>query len=216
MDTFMSKSSYFTAAANISPNSFAVRAVNAATNENMLLKVQTGPPYVIKPGNPLHKQIDGIFCTDGLLKYDKAANRLVYMYYYRNQCLLLDTNLNLLRTIKTIDTNSIAKISIASDRGNIMLSAPPAFVNATTCLHADKMYIRSVLLGDNEGPHVMSKNNLVDVYSTTDGHYIQTLYIPKQHEESLREMCIVKDKLIALYAHSYVTYNLNSGSRKAE
>jgi hypothetical protein len=216
MDTFMCKSSYFTAATNISPRSFAVRSVNATTNENMLLKVQSDSPYVIKKGNPLQKQVDGIFCTDGQLKYDKTANILVYMYYYRNQCLLLDTNLNLLRTIKTIDTTSIAKISIASDHGNITLSAPPPFVNATMCLHANKIYIRSVLSGDNEDPHIISKNNLVDVYSTIDGHCIETFYIPKPHEESLREMCIVNDKLVALYSHSYVAYNLNSGSRKAE
>lgn len=210
MDTFMSKSSYFTAAANISPGSFAVRAVNAATNENMLLKIQTAPPYVIKTGNPLQKQVDGIFCTDGMLKYDKAANRLVYMYYYRNQCLLLDTNLNLLRTIKTIDTTSIAKITTSSDQGNATLSAPPAFVNATLCMHADKIYIRSTLLGDNEGVSVISKNSLVDVYSTTDGSYIQTYYIPKQQGENFTGMCITGDQLIAVYPHSYVAYHLPS------
>ncbi|GAA3931281.1 hypothetical protein GO495_15635 [Chitinophaga oryziterrae] len=218
MDTFLRKSSYFTTAANISPGSFAVRAVNIVTKENMLLKIRTDSPHVITSANTLKKQIDGIFCTDGQLKYDKTSHKLVYMYYYRNQCLVLDTNLNLIRTVRTIDTTTVAKISIAhtSDQGNATFSAPPSFVNATVCLHADRMYIRSALLGDNESPAAIDKNNLVDVYSMTDGHYIQTFYIPMQHEESFTEMCIIKDKLIALYSHFYVAYNLSSGSRKAE
>jgi hypothetical protein len=215
MDTFMSRSSYFTTAANISPGSFAVRAVNAVSKQNMLLKIQSDSPYVTSADHLLNKQVDGIFCTDGLFKYDKLSHTLLYMYYYRNQCLLLDTNLHLLRIIKTIDTTSVAKISIAriSDQGNAMLSAPPSFVNTTACIYADKVYIRSALLGDNEDVAVLERVNLVDVYSMKDGRYLQTLYIPKQQHESVREICFVKDKLIALYPHSYVAYNFPSGQR---
>lgn len=211
MDTFLRKSSYFTTAVNISPASFAVRAVNSVAKENMLLKVQSDSPYVITPVNTLKKQIDGVFCTDGQLKYDKTSNKLVYMYYYRNQCLVLDTNLNLIQTIHTIDTTTVAKISIAkiSDQGTTF-SAPPSFVNATVCLHADKIYIRSALLGDNESLAALREYDLVDVYSMTNGHYIQTYYIPMQHKESFTEMCIIKDKLIALYSHFYVAYNLKT------
>lgn len=209
MDTFMNKSSYFTAAANISPGSFAVRAVNAANRENMLVKVQADSPYVTLATNILKKQVDGIFCTDGELKYDKVSRRLIYMYYYRNQYLLLDTNLHIIKSCRTIDTTTVAKISIAntSGQGNFTLSSPPAFVNITSCLNGDKIYIRSALAGDNEGMSVMNKSNPVDVYAVT-GNYIRSLYIPKQQEESIKEMCILKNKLIALYPHSIMVYNL--------
>lgn len=210
MDTFMSNSSYFTSATNVSPGSFAVRAVNMNTHENMLLKVQTDSPYVIKTASVLKKQADGVFCTDGQLKYDKASNRLIYMYYYRNQCLLLDTNLNLIKIIKTIDTTSTAKISVTNtnDQGNYTLSAPPAFVNSNFCMHADKIYVRSLLLADNETLSVIERNNVIDIYTAGNGNYLRSLYIPKRHDESLNDMCILKDKLIVLYPHSLIVYNL--------
>jgi hypothetical protein len=210
MDTFMSKSSFFTTATNISPGSFAVRAVNAGRNENILLKVQSDSPYVIAKKAVLTKQVDGIFCTDGQLKYDKTSNRLIYMYYYRNQCLVMDTNLNVIKTIRTIDTTSIAKINIAntSTQGSLKFSSPPEVVNASMCTDANKIYIRSALLADNEGISVIEKNNTIDVYSTVNGNYLQTLYIPKQQDESLKEIRIVKHQLVALYAHAIVFYNL--------
>jgi len=210
MDTFLSRSSYFTATTNISPASFAVRAVNANSRSNMLLKVQADSPYVIRPPEVLQKQVDGIFCTDGLFRFDKSSNRIVYMYYYRNQYLVLDSNLNVLRTVNTIDTNSIAKISVASTSadGNVMLSSPPAFVNNTYCLSGDHIFICSALLGDNESPKVVDNGNIVDIYSLKDGNYIRTLYIPKPHNEGLREMCIINNKLLAIYSREYVVYNL--------
>jgi hypothetical protein len=132
------------------------------------------------------------------------------MYYYRNQFLLLDTNLHVLKTIKTIDTTNIAKINIArtSEQGDLTLSSPPSFVNAGTCVYGDKVFVRSALLADNEGHSVIDKNNTVDVYSTINGDYLQSLYIPKQHGESLREMCIIKNKLIVVFAQSFVVYHL--------
>lgn len=210
MDTFMSRTSYFTAAINISPGSFAVRAVNANAKENMLLKVQSDSPYVIETAGIFKKQVDGIFCTDGMFKYDKTSNRLIYMYYYRNQCLLLDTNLHLIKAVNTIDTTTTAKISIAttSAEGNARLSSPPAFVNATVCMDEGKVYIRSALLADNETLSTINRNNIVDVYAAGDGRYIRSLYIPKKQDGALMEMLVFNHQLIALYAGSYVIYNL--------
>jgi hypothetical protein len=83
--------------------------------------------------------------------------------------------------------------------------------NATQSIeHAGKIYIRSTLLGDNEGIAVINRNSLVDVYSATDGSYIKTYYIPKQQGESFREMCILRDQLIAVYPHSFVAYHFPS------
>lgn len=210
MDTFLSKSSYFTAAVNISRGSYAVRTVNIDRKENVLMKIQTDSPYVIQTTDVLTKQVDGVFCTDGQFKYDKASSRIVYMYYYRNQCLLLDTNLHLIKTIHTIDTTTVAKINIANTekRGDLTLSSPPAFVNAAVCLYGDKIFIRSSLTGDNESVKATDKGNTIDVYSSADGHYIRSMYLPKQHRESMKDMCIVNDKLFALYAEFFITYNL--------
>jgi hypothetical protein len=210
MDTFLGRSSYFTAATNISPESFAVRSVNANSGSNMLMKVQGDSPFVVRPPDVLKKQVDGVFCTDGQFKYDKASNRIVYMYYYRNQYIVLDTNLHVLQQVNTIDTNSVAKIKVASTSasGGTTLSVPPAFVNNTYCLAGGMIFIRSALLGDNESPKVLAKGNIVDVYSLKDGHYIRTLYVPKQHDESLREMCVVNHQLFAVYPKECVVYNL--------
>lgn len=71
-------------------------------NKNLLIKTEL-----------LKKRNDPVFDTDGQLHYDYDNHQFVYMHYYKNQFIVMDENLNLKGTFKTIDTFAQPKITIS-------------------------------------------------------------------------------------------------------
>ena len=45
----------------------------------------------------LEKQIDGVFDVDGILTYSTEPNLLSYVYYYRNEYIIMDSDLTVLK-----------------------------------------------------------------------------------------------------------------------
>lgn len=88
---------YFSKAAIIAPDKIAFRAQQIKTLYNILgtftikdsLQVQYAPQL-------LQKQIDGFFDTDGMMQFDRQSQKFIYTYYYRNQFIIADNNLNLI------------------------------------------------------------------------------------------------------------------------
>jgi hypothetical protein len=48
----------------------------------------------------LEKQVDGVFDTDGQLLRDDITGELVYIYFYRNEFMVMDSNLVKLKDSK--------------------------------------------------------------------------------------------------------------------
>lgn len=212
MVPFMKRSSYFTHSLNISPTSFAVRSVTAKTRENILMKISLDSPFLEKNPEALQKQVDGLFCTDGWLKYDKQTGGIVYLYAYRNEYIALDTNLNIQFRANTIDTNTTAKITIANttDKGNYIFSSPPTFVNAGCDIYEGRLYILSALRADNEKKTSFRKNNTIDVYSIKQKKYLGSIYIPRYNGQSIREFIVLNRRIVALYEHYLCIYNITA------
>lgn len=95
---------YFSKIVPIKQRSFVMRSKSRLTGETVLGKIKPDSPRVELKNGLLKKQVDGIFCVDGMISYDKIRDRIIYAYYYRNQFLVMDTSLNVLFTGKTIDT----------------------------------------------------------------------------------------------------------------
>jgi len=77
-------SAYFAKAEIIGPKSIAIRAHDLKL-ENVLGKIQEVAPILTLAPDLLQKQIDGVFCTDGMLRYNETLHQLIYTYYYRNE-----------------------------------------------------------------------------------------------------------------------------------
>jgi hypothetical protein len=158
----------------------------------------------------LERQIDGIFCVDGRLDYDKSVNRIVYTYYYRNQFIVMDSSLNLLYRGKTIDTTSRVKIQVAtiSSSKTRTLSAPPMIVNGQSFTANGFLFVNSRLLASNERNDAHDGAWVIDVYSLKDGAYVLSFYLYAFENKKPREFAVVGDKLIALTDHYVLVYNL--------
>lgn len=150
----------------------------------------------------LQKQIDGKFCTDGILKFHRPGNLMVYVYYYRNEVICFDTTATHLYRFRTIDTTTHANISIAeiSSEHSTTLSSPPRIVNRQLAVCNNLLLINSNLVADNEDRETFKQNKVIDVY-TLSGQYNFSFYLPPNRGHLPIDYGVVNDRLILLYPH---------------
>jgi len=195
----------------LSPASFIMRTYDSAWQQNILAK-RTSETAYLRPSPPLlEKQIDGVFCTDGVLSYEPNTAKLMYVYYYRNQFLCMDTNLNVLYKGRTIDTTAHAHIKVAAmeDIGKSTVSSPSGVVNRLSCMDNQWLYVNSKLMANNERKEEFDKVSVIDVYALKDGTYHFSFYLPDLGEKKLRSFRVFNKTLVALYDHYVYTFRLN-------
>jgi hypothetical protein len=194
----------------ISPGSWWLRYYDRQLRQNGLLKESLDSPYSRIGKGILKKQIDGFFCTDGMMVRDPASSMLLYIYYYRNQFICMDSNLNLIYRGKTIDTVTQAKIKIGriSRENMVSLAAPPYFVNKKACVSDGLIFINSALLANNEDRSAFEQGEPIDVYALKDGYYRFSFYLFNYKQEKLNNFRICNKKLVAIYGHDLLIYSL--------
>ena len=205
-------SMYYSEALPISFSSFVLKAYDKGLRRDILVKKQSDSPYTKSAKEVLEKQIDGRFCEDGVLLYSRDLGRLIYIYYYRNQFMTLDTNLNLIYKRNTIDTNRYAKIKVerVNSAMSITLSTPHLFVNKNACIAYNHIFINSTQFSDTDDKKMFFLSSVIDVYDLSDGHYEYSFYLPKVHDSKMISFCIFKNRLIASYENHYVaTFQIN-------
>ncbi|WP_067151533.1 hypothetical protein [Pseudotamlana agarivorans] len=208
---FMYDNAYFNEAIPIGPKSMAIRSIDAKKQELVLGKLSNKPPYVTLAPNLLKKQWDGIFCTDGALLYNTKRSELIYIYYYRNQYLIMDTTMQLVDKRKTIDTNSIAKIkSKAIDAYNSKtMTAPPFLVNKNSYTYNDYLLVHSNLMAKNESPERFKNSTVIDVYNLKTNTYDFSFYINGYKGFKLKRFMITDNHLLAIHHNYLIIYELN-------
>jgi hypothetical protein len=169
---------YFRKLVPIHPTSFAIQSLHGGVPENILGKwtVESDEPLLVS--GILEKQIDGVFCTDGMLNVDAAENRIAYLYYYRNEYIVMDTMLHILFRSHTLDTTSRAAISVKrlADR-SVTLSSPPRFVNHHSSISDGFLFVHSAVRARNESTLAFSKAAVIDVYEIATGDYRFSFYL---------------------------------------
>jgi hypothetical protein len=200
---------YFSQNIPLSDNSMVCRFVSFKTRTNSLRKVsKTAPP--ITNGALLEKQVDGLFCTDGLLQYHKHLNLISYMYFYRNQVLLMDTNLNLVNKMKTIDPIDTAKFNIAKIESNqsITFSSPPLLVNANNCGYENLMFIESKLPGKNDEKPRFRNSVVIDVYELMTQRYLYSFYLRNSNHQQGTPFIVTGNYLFTLSDQYLIRYTI--------
>jgi hypothetical protein len=212
-DSFMfDKAAYFLDGIPINSTSFAVKSTSSLTNENVLGRIKADSPYVKFTPGILQKQIDGQFCTDGMLHYDSATGKIIYLYYYRNQYMVMDTSMNLVYRGNTIDTVSHAQISGAtiSSEKTYTMGSPPVTVNEISCVSNGLLFVRSPLLSKNETAGIFKRQSVVDVYDLKNGTYKFSFYVPKLNGKNFRDFKVAGNKLFVLYDQHLEINELNA------
>lgn len=201
----------------ISAKSIAFRTADDKLHQNILSKATITPTSkLIRKNFVLEKQIDGFFCTDGNLIYDKKSEKFIYYYYYRNQFVCLDTNFNLVYKGRTIDTVSRANIKIAKmkSENRTTFAAPPTVINSQGCIAENIFYLISKLKADNEEKESFTKNIAVDMYSMNNGSYVSSFYLPLIEGHPISSFQIKGNTLFAIYDKYLVKFRMNSINKK--
>jgi hypothetical protein len=200
----------FDQAIPVSLNSLIIRTYDRQRKQNILGKIYMDPPKFIRSVNNLIKQQDGIFSTDGMINYDDNTRSIIYIYFYRNSILSLDSSLNLIATYKTIDTTSQAKIGLAylSD-SSLTMNKPPHFVNKQCYTANGLIFVHSVLKANNEETEIFDKSTTIDVYNVKTGLYKLSFYIPKYLGMKITSFIVADTNIFVLYDHFLFSYHLN-------
>ncbi len=142
-----------------------------------------------------HKIIGG-FQTDGMLNFDTATNQACYSYYYQNGFICMDTNLNLTLKARTIDTITHREIKVTRVRSSLTMKQPPQYVNLAASVFAGKLFLQSMLKGDNEYELDFNENSVVDIYSLKNGSYKGSFYLPAYKGKKTHQFQVIDQKLV--------------------
>lgn len=200
----------FSAPVILSPATLVAKSYDSLVRRSVFSKIRLDGSAGDRKADVLETQIDGYFCTDGFLMGDLKNLRMAYIYYYRNQFVCLDSNLNLLYSSNTIDTVSTAHIKVsglAADNSQ-RLSSPPMMVNRKGAMSSEWIFIQSGLKSDGEDLEQFDSSSVIDVYSAVKGKYLFSFYIPDINGQKILYFNFNERTLFVIIDHYLVTYRI--------
>lgn len=164
----------------------------------------------------LQKQLDGVFDTDGRLLYDETSQKIVYVYFYRNEFIVAGKDAELISRGRTIDTTSLArlKVSYLKNSSERKMSAPPYIVNAGAAICGNLLFIHSKVRGRFQDEKTWNQAFIIDVYDTNRQSYIMSFPIYKIKDKKLKNIMATRDHLYAIIGNSLVAYEFKTSLKK--
>ncbi|HUH46751.1 MAG TPA: MauE/DoxX family redox-associated membrane protein, partial [Arenibacter sp.] len=192
---------YFSLVEPLGNKNFALRTRDHVLKENVLgrLILTDSVGFTIDP-DLLVEQGEGVFSTDGQMVYNKHLKELIFIHYYRNEYIIMDSLLRLRRRSRTIDTISRAKIDvvhIASQNSNT-LGAPPLLVNKMVATAGPYLLVNSSVMGKFESKVMWQEAAIVDVYNLEKDTYEFSFYLHHKKEHKPKQFLVYGKTLISL------------------
>ncbi|MGV9004421.1 MauE/DoxX family redox-associated membrane protein [Flavobacterium sp.] len=207
----LNSGNFFSSLQPINNNKAAIRYYDNRTGEHLVGVINLADTSKVKYNkNVLQKQVDGVFDTDGSLVYNKQLDEILYTYYYRNEFIISDTNLNRIKRGKTIDTVNKAQITLVTnkDTGMKKLASESLVVNKLSATEGKILFINSQLPGQYEEDDLWKTAAIIDVYSLTDNSYRSSFPVYNSSNKKLKDMIIYDNKLYGLIGTTLVAYKL--------
>lgn len=203
---------YFTTAQVLDSTAITVSTNSSFSGENILGIIRFGryPKTILNP-LILQKQFDGVFDTDGQLLYSNDMKKIIFLYAYRNQFTVVDHTLNINFRGNTIDTITIAKLSIVKDkkRHQRKFSKPPLFVNKSSTVYNNLLFVNSAIPGRYEEDQMWEEASIIDVYDLATNSYVLSFCLYNIHGKKVKSFIVHQDKLYALIGNHLIEYNLD-------
>ncbi|WP_297332252.1 MauE/DoxX family redox-associated membrane protein [Flavobacterium sp.] len=190
---------------------FAFSVIADSLNQHTVgvLDAETGSVKIAK--GLLRGQSGEIFDTDGMLHYNPASDRILYLYYYRNEFSSCDLTLKNAVKGKTIDTISQAVIPIARENSGRVrtIASPPLIINNYSCSSAGYLFVKSERLGRYEKGNMLDDASIIDVYDLKHQTYEFSFYLYNYKDEKIRSFRVYQNILVGLTEHHIVFYKLD-------
>ncbi|KXO01109.1 hypothetical protein LS48_01135 [Aequorivita aquimaris] len=209
-NNFMGKEQ-FLRAKYLSDNHFAIRLFNPKTTANILGMQTIGDTTIthVYP-NLLEADGDPFFDTDGLLLYNRQLQKIIYVYFYRNEFMVANNDFSLDYIGTTIDTISRAQLDVRtlSSKNQKKLGKNPILVNLWAATYGNFLFIQSDRLGKYESDEIINVASIIDVYDLSDQTYKFSFYLYHLGLNKLREFEVKNLHLYALIDNYLITYKL--------
>ncbi|MBL7697126.1 MAG: hypothetical protein JNK79_03170 [Chitinophagaceae bacterium] len=179
----------------VSPGTYIFRKWDSSHNQYDLFK-WTDHRFTGHTEPTLQTQGDGTFSIDGSLMYDRLSATVIYMYFYRNEVLLMDTNVAVKGVMKTIDTITRANVevvSIASTKTKT-IKRPPLVVNKKAAVFNNRLYIHSPRKADNQS---QDDQAVIDCYDLSLRKYLYSFYLDID-PKTFSGMMVMHDRMYAI------------------
>lgn len=210
------KDAYFTQLVVIDSSKFALRTQNSSNRQYVLatLNLWDREKVKIQP-NILEKQLDGVFDVDGKLVRNAGTDELIYRYSYRNQIIILNKNLDVLRRLNTIDTIKAAQISTTKlSDGKHKMNAPPLQVNDLITVYNNVLFNKSNLMGKHESRNSWNKSIVIDMYKTDRQEYIGSFYIEAKKKAEITNLLSYDKFLFVISGKEIIKYQFRNSITK--
>lgn len=192
-------------------DSYALRTQSSTTKNLLLASLRSAVKnknIKLYPGF-LEKQSDGVFDSDGVLNVDRSNGDIIYMYSYRNQFIVADSNFSIKHRLNTIDTVKTAQIkSVSLPEGKHKMEKPPLKVNGFSAVHRNLLFNQSFLKGKFESEKRWKKSKVVDVYKTDSNLYIGSFYLENREENIVTDIVVTDKFLYAIVGNQLIQYQL--------
>lgn len=164
----------------------------------------------------LTKQIDGVFDTDGILMYDQQINKVIYLYFYRNEFIISDKSGKFEYKGNTIDTTTKAKIKVTylKDRNERTMSAPPLVVNANAAAFDNLLFVHSKIKGRFEKDKLWEQAAIIDVYDVEKKIYLLSFPLYNIGNQKLNSFVVDATNIYAIIGNQLVIYELKDIIKK--
>ena len=199
---------YFDQLIPLASNEYVMRVEDKSNKRTALASLSLFPDLRVHINNSvLTGKADGGFDADGRLLYDAATGYFYYLFYYRNQILQFDENLNVTARMKTIDTISTAQLKVKDLKNGRKKLAEPAFlVNRNMTVHNGLIFNESNLIGKNELKELWKKNAVVDIYTTAPAGYWGSMYVQHRGKNRMSQMLVTDTYFFVLSGNEIIRY----------
>ena len=182
--TISFKEAYFTQLTIINDDLFAFKS-QSPKDKNVVLGILNTKSGKINLCDVVKQnKSSDYFANDGLLINDPITKKLIYIYYYNSQYLILDETLNLIKIQKTISSTTNAdKLGVRKSDGEYKLGIPLSVINRQAIVYNGVLFNLSYERGKFEDEKIINKNFILDLYNIETGEYIGSMIIAKKEKE---------------------------------
>ncbi|CAM3578398.1 MauE/DoxX family redox-associated membrane protein [Flavobacterium psychrophilum] len=211
--TFLKGKTNFSLIEPIAKNDFVIRGNNAKNGEHVLgvLKKSNNSQASFYP-NVLQKKIDGVFDTDGMLLYNEALKKVVYVYYYRNSFVVANSDFTKVYNEKTIDTVSQVSMEFAYLKSNSekKFAKQPPMIQKYATTSGKYLFVKSDRLGKYESEVMLTQASIIDVYDLEKQTYEFSFYLYHYKNEEVKLFKIYGSQLFGLTKNYLITCKLKT------
>ncbi|KUJ56393.1 MauE/DoxX family redox-associated membrane protein [Chryseobacterium aquaticum] len=158
--------------------------------------------------NVLGTQKTGYIENDGLLLTDEQRNNSVYLYYYKNEFVVLN-NLNAeSKRFKLISYKPDQKTeTVKLPDGSTKIKNPLQQSVKNAFVANNILFVNSNSKARHDGTMQWNKASIIDFYKINQQYYSGSFLVPNRHGEKVKDMLIADEYLYILIGNEIVKYH---------